>query len=91
MMHKLFYLHLQGHSKLVELLRNHIVPSAAVSAADFLVFSFSDHILYPSNLLIIIPFGLKLEVYNAVSSPRIVTMANQVLTVNVTENVSVDL
>lgn len=35
--------------------------------------------------------GLKLEVYNAVSSPRIVTMANQVLTINVTENVSVDL
>ncbi|KAM7367455.1 hypothetical protein PAMP_015355 [Pampus punctatissimus] len=27
-----------------------------------------------------------LEVYNAVSSPRIVTMANQVLTINVTEN-----
>lgn len=32
--------------------------------------------------------ALKLEVYNAVSSPRIVTMANQVLTINVTENVS---
>ncbi|XP_041819472.1 stabilin-2 isoform X1 [Chelmon rostratus] len=46
----------EGHHKLVELLRNHIVPSTA------------------------------LEVYNAVSSPRIVTMANQVLTVNVTEN-----
>lgn len=34
---------------------------------------------------------LKLEVYNAVSSPRIMTMANQVLTINVTENVSVDV
>lgn len=32
---------------------------------------------------------VKLEVYNIVSSPRIETMANQVLTVNVTENVSV--
>ncbi|XP_045899102.1 stabilin-2-like [Micropterus dolomieu] len=51
----------EGHSKLVELLRNHIIPSTA------------------------------LEVYNAVSRPRIVTMANQVLTINVTENVSVDL
>ncbi|KAG7215107.1 hypothetical protein INR49_022755 [Caranx melampygus] len=46
----------QGHNKLVELLRNHLVPSTA------------------------------LEVYNIVSSPRIVTMANQVLTTNVTEN-----
>jgi len=34
---------------------------------------------------------LKLEVFNAMSSPRIVTKANQVLTINVTENVSVDL
>ncbi|XP_042259475.1 stabilin-2 [Thunnus maccoyii] len=46
----------EGFNKLVELLRNHIVPSTS------------------------------LEVYNAVSSPRIVTMANQVLTINVTEN-----
>ncbi|KAM9334912.1 stabilin-2 [Symphorus nematophorus] len=46
----------EGHSKLVELLRNHIVPSTA------------------------------LEVYNLVSSPRIVTNANQVLTINVTES-----
>ncbi|XP_026218248.1 stabilin-2 isoform X2 [Anabas testudineus] len=46
----------EGHNKLVELMRNHIVPSTT------------------------------LEVYNAVSSPRIVTMANQVLTINVTEN-----
>ncbi|XP_027140103.1 stabilin-2 [Larimichthys crocea] len=46
----------EGHNKLVELLRNHIVPSTA------------------------------LDVFNAVSSPRIVTMANQVLTINVTEN-----
>ncbi|XP_026182637.1 stabilin-2 isoform X2 [Mastacembelus armatus] len=46
----------EGHNKLVELLRNHIVPSTA------------------------------LEVYNAVSSPRVETMANQVLTINVTEN-----
>ncbi|XP_040886255.1 stabilin-2 isoform X2 [Toxotes jaculatrix] len=30
--------------------------------------------------------GTTLEVYNAASSPRIVTMANQVLTINVTEN-----
>lgn len=35
--------------------------------------------------------SVKLEVYNAVSSPRIVTMANQVLTISVTENVSVGL
>ncbi|XP_062239185.1 stabilin-2 isoform X1 [Platichthys flesus] len=46
----------EGHNKLVELLRNHIVPSTA------------------------------LEVYNAVSGPRIVTKANQVLTINVTGN-----
>ncbi|XP_071358845.1 stabilin-2 isoform X1 [Trachinotus anak] len=46
----------QGHNKLVELLRNHMVLSTA------------------------------LEVYNAVSSRRIMTMANQVLTINVTEN-----
>ncbi|KAF7646718.1 hypothetical protein LDENG_00183230 [Lucifuga dentata] len=46
----------EGHSKLVELLRNHIVAATT------------------------------LEVFNAVSSPRIVTMANQVLTFNVTEN-----
>nr|XP_019961729.1 PREDICTED: stabilin-2-like [Paralichthys olivaceus] len=46
----------EGHNKLVELLRNHIIPSTA------------------------------LEVFNAVSSPRIVTKANQVLTINVTEN-----
>ncbi|XP_078127855.1 stabilin-2 [Sander vitreus] len=46
----------EGLHKLVELLRNHIVPSTA------------------------------LEVFNAVSGPRVVTMANQVLTINVTEN-----
>ncbi|XP_067346973.1 stabilin-2 isoform X2 [Channa argus] len=46
----------EGHSKLVELLRNHIIPS------------------------------ITLDVYNAVSSPRLVTMANQVLSINVTEN-----
>uniref|UniRef100_UPI0037E83392 stabilin-2 n=1 Tax=Semicossyphus pulcher TaxID=241346 RepID=UPI0037E83392 len=46
----------EGHHKLLELLRNHLVQSTV------------------------------LEVYNAVSSPRIVTMANQVLTFNVTEN-----
>ncbi|KAF1394437.1 hypothetical protein PFLUV_G00000290 [Perca fluviatilis] len=46
----------EGLHKLVELLRNHIVPSTA------------------------------LEVFNAVSGPRLVTMANQVLTINVTEN-----
>ncbi|KAM3587343.1 uncharacterized protein V6R79_002629 [Siganus canaliculatus] len=45
----------QGRHKLVELLRNHIVPSTT------------------------------LEVFAAVSAPRIVTMANQVLTINVTE------
>ncbi|XP_017292654.2 stabilin-2, partial [Kryptolebias marmoratus] len=45
-----------GHSKLLEFLRNHIVPS------------------------------VELEVYNAVSRPTIVTLANQVLTINVTEN-----
>ncbi|XP_047431437.1 stabilin-2 isoform X2 [Mugil cephalus] len=45
-----------GHHKLLEFLRNHIVPSTM------------------------------LEVFNAVSSPRLVTMANQVLTINVTEN-----
>ncbi|XP_072234103.1 stabilin-2 [Leuresthes tenuis] len=45
-----------GHNKLLELLRNHVVSSAA------------------------------LEVFNVVSSPRIVTKANQILTINVTEN-----
>ena len=47
------------------------------------------HILmrWVSSLLMICSECLKLEVYNAVSSPRIVTMANQVLTINVTENV----
>ncbi|KAM4569636.1 stabilin-2 [Odontesthes bonariensis] len=45
-----------GHNKLLELLRNHVVPSTA------------------------------LEVFNVVSSPGIVTMANQFLTINVTEN-----
>ncbi|XP_076025570.1 LOW QUALITY PROTEIN: stabilin-2 [Genypterus blacodes] len=46
---------LEGSSKLVGFLRNHIVPSIA------------------------------LEAVNAASSPRLVTMANQVLTFNVTE------
>ncbi|XP_029019242.1 stabilin-2 isoform X3 [Betta splendens] len=45
-----------GRNKLLELMRNHVVPSTS------------------------------LDVLNLVSSPRIVTMANQVLTVNVTEN-----
>ncbi|XP_030006737.1 stabilin-2 isoform X2 [Sphaeramia orbicularis] len=45
-----------GHNKLVEFLRHHIVQS------------------------------ISLEVFNAVSSPSIVTMANQALTINVTEN-----
>ncbi|XP_029351188.1 stabilin-2 isoform X1 [Echeneis naucrates] len=53
--HMTFLSSTQGHTKLVELLRNHMVPSTA------------------------------LEVYNAVSSRRIVTMANQILTINVTE------
>uniref|UniRef100_A0A3Q3QBM3 Uncharacterized protein n=1 Tax=Monopterus albus TaxID=43700 RepID=A0A3Q3QBM3_MONAL len=46
----------EGHNKLVELLRNHVVPDTT------------------------------LEVYNTVSSPRLVTMANQVLEINVTGN-----
>nr|XP_046235043.1 stabilin-2 isoform X1 [Scatophagus argus] len=46
----------EGHNKLVELLRNHIVLSTA------------------------------LEVSNVVSSPRVVTMANQVVMINVTEH-----
>ncbi|XP_037552034.1 stabilin-2 [Nematolebias whitei] len=46
----------EGRSKLLEFLRNHIVPS------------------------------VQMEVYNIVSRPSIVTMANQALTVNVTEN-----
>ncbi|XP_028254125.1 stabilin-2 isoform X2 [Parambassis ranga] len=46
----------EGHKKLVELLRNHIVPSTA------------------------------LGVYNMVSTTRIVTMAKQMLTINVTES-----
>ncbi|XP_026003013.1 stabilin-2 [Astatotilapia calliptera] len=45
-----------GHSKLLEFLRNHIIPATA------------------------------LEIYNAVSTPRYVTMANQVLTITVMEN-----
>ncbi|XP_041833045.1 stabilin-2 [Melanotaenia boesemani] len=45
-----------GHNKLVEFLRNHIVQETA------------------------------LEVFNLVSSPTIVTKANQALTINVTEN-----
>ncbi|GAA6235731.1 stabilin-2-like [Lates japonicus] len=54
--HLTFLSSFEGHNKLVEFLRNHIVSSTS------------------------------LEVYNAVSSPRLVTMANQVLTINVTEN-----
>ncbi|XP_042372390.1 stabilin-2-like, partial [Plectropomus leopardus] len=46
----------EGRTKLVELLRNHIVPSTS------------------------------LEVFNAVSSPSITTVANQALTINVTQN-----
>ncbi|CAJ1054448.1 LOW QUALITY PROTEIN: stabilin-2-like [Xyrichtys novacula] len=46
----------EGHYKLLEFLRNHLVQSTA------------------------------LEVFNAVSSPRIVTMANQVLSINVTDS-----
>ncbi|KAM6984714.1 stabilin-2 [Aplochiton taeniatus] len=46
----------EGSTKLLELLRNHIVPST------------------------------KLEVYNAVSDPRTVTLANQLLLFNVTTN-----
>ncbi|TKS90348.1 EGF-like and X-link domain-containing adhesion molecule 2 Fasciclin [Collichthys lucidus] len=64
---------LQGHNKLVELLRNHIVPSTACFMTSLLL------------MMILLPV-LKLDVFNAVSSPRIVTMANQVLTINVTEN-----
>ncbi|KAF0028686.1 hypothetical protein F2P81_017791 [Scophthalmus maximus] len=54
--HLTFLSSTEGHNKLVELLRNHVVQSTT------------------------------LEVYNAVSSPTLVTMANQVLTINVTEN-----
>ncbi|XP_037615817.1 stabilin-2 [Sebastes umbrosus] len=54
--HLLYLSSAEGHNKLVELLRNHIVESTT------------------------------LDVFNAVSSPRIVTMANQVLTINKTEN-----
>ncbi|CAL8324172.1 unnamed protein product [Lota lota] len=46
----------EGRSKLVELLRNHIVESA------------------------------RLEIYNVVSSPGVVSMANQLLSFNVSEN-----
>ncbi|XP_070411388.1 stabilin-2 isoform X2 [Nothobranchius furzeri] len=46
----------EGHKKLVEFVRNHIVLS------------------------------ISLDVYNMVSRPTIITMANQVLTINVTDN-----
>lgn len=36
----------------------------------------------------VIPSCSQLEVFNAAASPRLVTMANQVLTMNVTETVS---
>lgn len=35
--------------------------------------------------------SLKLDVFNIVSIPRVVTLANQVVTINVTETVSVEL
>lgn len=41
-----------------------------------------------SPLIVVLPAVLQLEVYNIVSSPTIATMANQVLIINVTENVS---
>uniref|UniRef100_H3CCR8 Stabilin 2 n=1 Tax=Tetraodon nigroviridis TaxID=99883 RepID=H3CCR8_TETNG len=46
----------EGHAKLVELLRNHVITSAA------------------------------LDVFNIVSTPSVVSLANQVLTINVTDN-----
>ncbi|XP_066561323.1 stabilin-2 isoform X2 [Amia ocellicauda] len=51
-----YLLSAKGNNKLLELLRNHIIPSA------------------------------ELEVFNIVSSPQSVTMANEVLTFNVTSN-----
>ncbi|XP_029282312.1 stabilin-2 [Cottoperca gobio] len=54
--HLQFLSSVEGHNKLLELMRNHIVPFSA------------------------------LDVFNAASSPRIVTLASQVLTINVTEN-----
>lgn len=41
-----------------------------------------------STLIVVRSAVLQLEVYNIVSSPTIVTMANQVLVINVTENAS---
>ena len=82
-----FILNFQGHNKLVEFLRNHIVPSTAVSTTAAPCPSLFT--LFP--LTLVISALLKLEIYNIVSSPALVTMANQALTTNVTGNVSVEL
>lgn len=40
--------------------------------------------------VLILPLApLKLDVFNIVSTPSVVSLANQVLTINVTDNVSV--
>lgn len=45
--------------------------------------------VFPLTVFFYLPV-MQLEIYNAVSTPRYVTMANQVLTITVMENVSVD-
>lgn len=73
----------------MELLRNHVVTSTAVSShLQHLLLRPPSSVLCPSSFCF---FLFKLDVFNLVSTPRLVSLANQVLTVNVTENVSVEV
>lgn len=77
----------QGHWKLLELLQHHVVPSMSVCVScpppDLEVFLCSS-----SSFCY---FALKMDAFTAVSGVQLLTMANQALTINVTEQVSCDL
>lgn len=80
----------QGHRKLLELLRHHVVPSAAVGGRHLLLTLRCS--AAPPNSSSSSPSrsALKLDAFAVVSGARLLTMANQALTVNVTEKVRRD-
>lgn len=76
----------QGHWKMLELLRHHVVPSMSVGGHVLLQICWCYSVPHPHNDALF----LKLDVFTAVSGAQLMTMANQVLTVNVTEQVRCD-
>lgn len=73
----------------MELLRNHVVTSAAVSSSHLPHHTCTSR--RGSAFLILLLCPSQLDVFNLVSIPTVVTLANQVLTINVTQNVSVEV